>query len=1101
MNGMRPFDPAEPVADGRTVIEASAGTGKTFTIAAQVARLIAADGIPIDRILVVTFTRAATAELRGRIRDRLVDTLHALTTGPPDGHVDPHMQVLLDADEESRSRSVERLGEAITRFDRAQIFTIHGFAIRLLAHLGFHARISADLEPVAVDSELMDQVVSDLIVARFADDATDLVDARTLTNIAKAVTTNPDAEITPDPSTVTGLPAVRATLATEARAEIDRRLRSGGSAGYDQFLLEARSALADPGIGAQARRILSERFAVALVDESQDTDPIQWDVINAVFDETRLVVIGDPKQSIYAFRGADIESYLSTVDRAGTQRTLLTNWRSDGPLITALDALLSGVTFGDERIAYREVRPAPGHAGAGIHGPGAALVIRRFDADIGIERRKTGARAFKTPNTRSAVAADVAAEIVRLLRSDVEIDGDDGRRAVGPGDIAVLCRTRRQIDMVRAELGARGVPSIAARSGSVFASPAADEWRRFLVGVERPDRPGTVRYAATGVLVGEDPGTIADLDDDATIELQEEMRRWRDILETDGVSALAADVFERTGAVERILGTDDGERLMTDLTHVAEAMNGARREQRLGSMVAWLEDAMRDAGKERSTEEAEARERRLETDASAVQVQTVHGAKGLEYPIVFVPFLWDATPRTPDIPIFHGPETDGGFRRRIVDVGGKGSPDFAAHQKLAVAESVAEESRLLYVALTRARHRLVVWWIDQAADTARSKLHEILTAPVEEGDDPTELRWLIDRAGPVVDVQTVYRLAGGDRYEPPTGEVPRLGVAAFDRRLDYEWRRVSFTSLSPNHPIAAGRDTDEEPQREDETIEDGATGPPAPDAPMPMAALPAGAAFGTLVHHILERVAFDAPDLETVVRTEAESAVRGAAWDLDVDALVAGLLAAIDTPLGPADDAVRLRDLSHRRTLAEMVFDFPVRITGAAMTLGAVASVLRAHIPAGDPAAGYAVLLDELPPGRFRGSLTGAIDLTAVTPGPSGEDRYVVMDYKTNRLPELGDGPAVSDYAAGPMYRAMEDSHYFLQSLLYQVALHRYLQWRLPGYDPERHLGGSAYLFVRGMVGPATPVIGGERCGVARWTPPPPMIAELSRRFATGEAT
>ncbi len=517
MNGMRPFDPAEPMADGRTVIEASAGTGKTFTIAAQVARLIAADGIPIDRILVVTFTRAATAELRGRIRDRLVDTLHALTTGPPDGHVDPHMQVLLDANEESRSRSVERLGEAITRFDRAQIFTIHGFAIRLLAHLGFHARISADLEPVAVDSELMDQVVSDLIVARFADDATDLVDARTLTNIAKAVTTNPDAEIIPDPSTVTGLPAVRATLATEARAEIDRRLRSGGSAGYDQFLLEARAALADPGIGAQARRILSERFAVALVDESQDTDPIQWDVINAVFDETRLVVIGDPKQSIYAFRGADIESYLSTVDRAGTQRTLLTNWRSDGPLITALDALLSGVTFGDERIAYREVRPAPGHAGTGIHGPGAALVIRRFDADIGIERRKTGARAFKTPNTRSAVAADVAAEIVRLLRSDVEIDGDDGRRAVGPGDIAVLCRTRRQIDMVRAELGARGVPSIAARSGSVFASPAADEWRRFLVGVERPDRPGTVRYAATGVLVGEDPGTIADLDDDANI--------------------------------------------------------------------------------------------------------------------------------------------------------------------------------------------------------------------------------------------------------------------------------------------------------------------------------------------------------------------------------------------------------------------------------------------------------------------------------------------------------------------------------------------------------------------------------------------------------
>ncbi len=1100
MSDMRPFDPAEPVADGRTVIEASAGTGKTFTIAAQVARLVAVDGVPIDRILVVTFTRAATAELRGRIRNRLVDTLHALSTGLRDAAVDRHMQVLLDADDQSRERSIGRLGEAIARFDRAQIFTIHGFAIRLLAHLGFHARISADLEPVAVDAELMNQVVSDLIVSHFADDATDLVDARTLTEIAKAVTTNPDAEIIPRPNTVTGLPAARAALAVQSRAEIDRRLRSGGSAGYDQFLLEARAALADPGIGAQARRILSERFTVALVDESQDTDPIQWDVINAVFDETRLVVIGDPKQSIYAFRGADIESYLSTVDRAATQRTLLTNWRSDGPLVTALDTLLSDVTFGDERIAYREVRPAPGHAGAGIHGPGAPLVIRRFDADIGVERRKTGTRAFKTPNTRSAVAADVAAEIVRLLGSGIEIDGDDGRRAVGPGDIAVLCRTRKQIDMVRAELGARGVPSVAARSGSVFASPAAQEWRRFLVGVERPDRPGTVRFAATGILVGEDLAAIAELDDDATIELQEEMRRWREIMESDGVSAMTSDVFERTGAVERILGTADGERLMTDLAHIAEAMNGARRDQRLGSMLSWLETAMRDAGKERSTEEAEARERRLETDAAAVQVQTIHGAKGLEYPIVFVPFLWDATTRTPSIPIFHDAETNGGFRRRIVDVGGKGSPEFVAHQKLAIAESVAEESRLLYVALTRARHRLVVWWIDQAADTPKSKLHEILTARVEAGDDPTELRWLTEQAGSTVDVQTVYRFPEIERYEPPTGRVPALSVATLDRHLDYEWRRVSFTSLSPGHPIAAGRDTDEEPPREDETIGDG-TALHVFDAPMPMAALPAGAAFGTLVHHILEQVPFDVPDLETTVRAEVEKAVGGAGWNLDVDALVAGLLAAIETRLGPTDEAVRLRDLSHRLTLAEMVFDFPVRTTGAAMTLGAVASVLRDHIPGGDPAAGYADLLDELPPGRFRGSVTGAIDLTAVIPGPSGEGRYIVMDYKTNRLPEFGDGPSVSDYGAGPMYRAMGDSHYFLQALLYQVALHRYLQWRLPGYDPERHLGGSAYLFVRGMIGLTTPVVGGERCGVARWTPPPAMIAELSRRFAAEEAT
>ncbi len=1102
MTTVQPFNPAEPIPKGRSVIEASAGTGKTFTIAAQVTRLVAEAGIPIDRILVVTFTRAATAELQGRIRDRLVETLRILSGAAPAAGADDHIRVLLDADDTARERSIERLSEAVIRFDRAQIYTIHGFAIRLLAHLGFHARISPDLEPIAVDTELVSQVVSDLIVARFADDATDLVDAAALTDIAKAVTTNLDADIAPDPAGVIGAPAVRAELAAAARAEIDRRLRAGGSAGFDQFLLEARDALADPGIGEHAREILSERFAVALVDESQDTDPIQWEVINAVFDETRLVIIGDPKQSIYAFRGADIESYLSSVDRAETEHTLLTNWRSDGPLITALDTVFDGVTFGDERIEYRKVRPAPDHERARMHGPGPALTIRRFGASMPINRRMTGSRAFKTPDTREMVAADVAAGVVRLLHSKIEIDSEKGRRLVDPGDVAVLCRTRKQIDMVRKELAKRGVPSVASRSGSVFVTEAADEWRRFLLGVERPDRASTVRYAATGVLVGEDLATVAALDDDATIELQVEMRRWNELLSNDGISALVADLAQRTGLIERVLRRPDGERLMTDLNHIAEAMNGAWREQRLGSILTWLEEAIRDAGKELSAEEAEARERRLETDADAVKVQTIHGSKGLEYPIVLCPFLWDGgTTRRPSIPIFHGPEIGGSFRRRIVDVGGKESSDLTAHQNQAMAESEAEESRLLYVAMTRARHRLVVWWIDEAADVEKTKLNEILTSGMTEDDDPAHLRWLTDRAEGTIEVRTVNEPPELRRYEPPAGELPSLEVAHFDRGLDHEWRRASFTSLSPGHPIAAGRDTDEEPERDDETFDAENVDDIGADLPMPMAALPRGAAFGTLVHHIFENVSFDADDLEDVVRNEVEKAVRRASWDLDVDALIDGIVGTIDTPLGPAADAVRLRDLSGMRTLDEMVFEFPVRTSEGAMDLREIARVLRDHNPAGDPLRDYADVLENLPGSRFRGYLTGAIDLTAAIPDADGNDRYVVMDYKTNTLPAQGEEPAVTDYAVGPMRRVMEDSHYLLQATIYQVALHRYLQWRLPGYDPQQHLGGSAYLFVRGMIGADTPVVDGERCGVYRWSPPPEMIVELSRRFASKEKT
>ncbi len=1104
MTSVQPFDPAEPIADGRSVIEASAGTGKTFTIAAQVTRLVAETGIPIERILVVTFTRAATAELQGRIRDRLVETLRVLSGDRDAAVADGHIRVLLDADEATRELSIERLREAVIRFDRAQIFTIHGFSIRLLAHLGFHARISPDLEPIAIDTDLMSQVVSDLIVDRFADDVTDFVDAKELGAIARAVVATPDAVITPDPVEVEGEPRARAELAVLARREVSRRLREGGSAGYDQFLIEARDALADPEIGAEARQILSERFSVALVDESQDTDPIQWDVINAVFDDTRLVIIGDPKQSIYAFRGADIESYLSSVERAETRRTLLTNWRSDGPLITALDALFRGATFGDTRIGYQKVEPAPQHRESRIHGPGAPLTIRRFDASLRIPRwGGRPDRPFNRAPSVAVVASDVAAEIVRVLSSGIEIDDDDGgSRPVGPGDIAVLCNTHKQIGMVRSELMFRGVPSIAAKSESVFSSEAADEWRRFLIGVERPDRPSTVRYAASGVIIGKGLAEVAALDDDATVELQAEMRRWNEVLATDGVAALVADISHRTHLVERVLRRSDGERLMTDLTHVAEAMSVAWRLQRLGSMLDWLEDAIRDAGKERSIDEAEARERRLETDAAAVQVQTIHGAKGLEYPIVLVPFLWDGGKGTESsVPIFHGPKDGGGRRQRFVDVGGQGSPDFASHQKLAAAEDEAERSRLLYVALTRAKHRLVVWWIDEAADTDATKLHEILTRGMAEGGEPSDLGWLTKAADGTIDVQTVMTEPDLARYEPPTEVKPELTVATFDRDLDYLWQRASFSSLSPGHPITTTRDTDDEPLREDETIDSESDVPLVVDAPMPMAGLRGGMAFGTLVHSILEHVPFDSDDLEGVVRTEVETALRFSSWDLDADALVAGIVVAIDTPLGPDEGTARLRGIPANQTLDEMGFEFPVRITGSAMTLGDIAATMKQYLPTGHPVRGYADILDDLPDDRFRGYLTGFIDLTAVVPAADGHGRYVVMDYKTNTLTKRGEEPAVTDYAIGPMRRAMEGGHYLLQSVLYQVALHRYLQWRLPDYDPEQHLGGSYYLFVRGMVGVDTPVIDDERCGVFRWAPPPQMIVELSRRFASEEGS
>ena len=1096
------YEPSEPVGEGRTIIEASAGTGKTFTIAAAVTRLVAAEGLALERILVVTFTRAATAELKHRIRSRMVATLRALRDRQGSGPADEHMRVLLDTTPERRARYAGRLDEALTRFDRAQIFTIHGFSRRLLLRLGFRSRLAGDLAPGEIDELLVRRAASDLVVGRFADADPDAdnggieaVAPGDIADIGKRLAGTPDARILPPVATAEGASKVRAEMARQMRGIVAHRLRAGGMVTFDDSLVEARDALTDARIGAAARALLQRRYSIALVDEAQDTDPIQWQVIRAVFDESRLVVIGDPKQSIYAFRGADIESYLTAADNATVHRTLDTNWRSDGPLITALDALLAGATFGDHRIEYRRVEPAERHRAARITGAGASLEIRRFSDDFPLPRYQY--RPFFLVNeTRMAVAADVATEVVRLLTASVTLTEDDGERPIGPGDIAVLCRTRRQVETVREELTRRGVPSVAARTGGVFATPAAEQWRRFLLAVERPSRTDYVRMAATTPLVGLDLGEVADLRDDDVLALQHRFLGWQALLHDHGVPTLFEDVDRTTGLAARVLADPGGERSLTDLTHIAEEMHAAWRRGRIGSLVVWMEAAMEEAARnaDANVEDPESRQRRLETDAAAVKVQTIHAAKGLEYPVVMAPYLWDIPRMKPRIPIFHDPEParPGEPRPRLIDVGGPRSPDFDAHQEAAMAEEAAEEGRLLYVALTRARHRLVLWWIENTRNSARTKLHELLTRgeAAEVG-----IRRLIDAAGGAIG-QTVLTgpqpfvyYEAGERTRSP------LDRARLGRPLDYAWRRVSFSSLSPDHPLTGDADTAEQPDRVDEAADEG--GLPAVAGQLAMAELPRGPRFGSLVHEVLQSVPFDSPDVSGAIRTELARVTRHGSWDFEVDAFVTGMVVAMDTPLGPAGDAPTLRDLEAARTLKEMDFELPLRTAASTISLRDLAAVVLDHLPPEDPHRPYVARLHDLEPRRFRGYLTGGIDLTTAVPGPGG-DRYVVMDFKSNTLPTQGDLPAASDYGPGPLTAAMHHGNYVLQALLYQVALHRYLQWRLDGYHPATHLGGSMYLFVRGMIGADTPVVEGERCGVARWSPPPRMIVAVSDLFAGG---
>ena len=384
----RPYDPAESLGQGRTVVEASAGTGKTFTIAAELTRLVAIESWSSRRSWWSPSpgrpppSCATGCGVAWWTRRRRSAAALPTTPTPPSPRCSPPTQPTARSSPPA-SRS------AVTRFDRAQIFTIHGFASRLLAQLGLRARLSPDLEPDEIDETLLAEVAGDLVVGRFAADATGLLAPKAVATLGGAVMAVPDARIVPDAAEVTGSARTRVEMAHAMRAELRRRMTLAGTGTWDDGLIEVADALADPEIGDAAQALLHRRYSVALVDEAQDTDPIQWEVIRAVFDPSRLVVIGDPKQSIYSFRGADVESYLAAVEGADARRTLDINYRSDGPLVTALDTLFTGATFGDDRIAYHPVRAAPGARSARIHGV-APLSMRRFHEDLPITRPRLG---------------------------------------------------------------------------------------------------------------------------------------------------------------------------------------------------------------------------------------------------------------------------------------------------------------------------------------------------------------------------------------------------------------------------------------------------------------------------------------------------------------------------------------------------------------------------------------------------------------------------------------------------------------------------------------------------------------------------------------
>ena len=1083
-----------PAKNSTTVLEASAGTGKTFTLAGLVTRYIAEGEATLDQMLLITFGRAASQELRERVRDQIVHALKAFddpsTVG--DNQVVAHLLKGSDADRAARQQN---LRDALASFDAATIATTHQFCQLVLKSLGVAGDSDAGVTLVESLDDLVTEIVDDLYLAHFGQQRDDPVLLyKDALRLAREVVNHPSTQLRPLAPDPDSRAAVCVGFAEDVLAELETRKRRLGILGYDDLLSRLAAALEADDSPAQVR--MHRRWPIVMVDEFQDTDPVQWKVIDRAFSgRSRVILIGDPKQAIYAFRGGDIVTYLRAAETAGDKQTLGTNWRSDGALVDRLQAVLRGAELGDSRIVVHDVDA--NHRGSRLANapstdPFRLRVVKR--ATFG----RSGIQNLAIDDLRAHIGRDLAADIRALLAGDATFDG-------GPlqaRDIAVIVENHKDARTCHRALGDAGVPSVYTGDSDVFGSEAAEDWLALLEAFDQPHRSGVVRAAAATMFFGETAETLAAGGDELTDRVAETLREWAGHARERGVAAIF-EAAQLRGMGDRVLSWQGGERHMTDLAHMTQQLQEAAHREHYNLPA--LRDWLRTQREERSG--ATERNRRLDSDAAAVQIMTVWVSKGLQYPVVYLPFAFNRNVQERELVLFHDGDT------RCLHVGGKDSPDYDSVALLGRREAASDDSRLTYVAMTRAQAQVVAWW-SPAYDEPNGGLSRLLrgrepgesTVPdrcvparISDDDAMARLQNWATAGGPVIEESVIRPVAA----LPKDQTRPDFAARNFRRAIDTTWRRTSYSGLIRAAENSGVSSEPEVVELDDEVAEIPVVARASgPNVPSPLADLPTGAKFGTLVHAVLETADPFAADLAA----ELESQIREHSvwWPVDVDPseLAAAMVPMHDTPLGPLADGITLRQVGLPDRLRELDFEFPLaggdlRAAAPQIRLADVGVLLREHLPADDPLAPYVDRLtgDALAGQSLRGYLSGSVDVVLRVGG-----RYLVADYKTNWLGD-GDRPLTSaDYDRARMTEAMLHSDYPLQALLYSVVLHRFLRWRQRDYDPSRHLGGVLYLFLRGMCGADTPVVDGHPSGVFSWDPPASLLVALSDLLDTGRA-
>ncbi|MGA4507235.1 UvrD-helicase domain-containing protein [Propionibacteriaceae bacterium G1746] len=1055
---------------GTLVVEASAGTGKTTNIAKLTVRALAEGFCTVDQVALVTFTNKAATELRTRVHDHLAQAVAELAA--------------------SSTPEAINLRAAAVDFDSATITTTHSFCQLMMTRIGVHVDHDATDSMLGDGAQMHAEIADDLFLQQQLAEDGYRADLAVVGRLVEKVLEMPHVPIRADQQQ-----GVRGQLAARARTEYERRKRTTQVFTYEDLTGRLQQALAPApdGTRSPAADVLGAMFRLVMIDEFQDTDQQQWNLLRDAFDgQAMLVLIGDPKQSIYRFRNADVEAYLAAAQQH-ERFSLRKNWRSSAAVTSGIDAILHQAQLG----RGIQTPPATADAAAGID-----TATGEWQAPV--QLRLLGEDADLKRNLWHRAVDDLAQQVALLFSGSpprVTLPRQQQAQRLKRSDVAVLVRSRWHVTDVVNKLNEAGVRANRS-AGNLMKGTAAPAWLTVLDMLLQVDA-ASLRRAALTPLIGWDIPKLVEADEAEFDELARTVRQLSQLWTSDGFAAMTDTLVSAFSLHERMLQQPQGAQLLSDLLQVAELAHDHALRHRASpeGVRRWLQQAI-DGEDETST--------RIGDDDEAIQVMTIHAAKGLGFPVVLLPDLAFPNGRKddPDTPRVH--HTDDDTRAPLLDVSDRASRNDDD-------EELLEQLRLAYVALTRAQVGLRVWW-GATTDVHRSALHRLLMSdkPGQVPPPPGQLQ----RKGAISTMQQRLTLGRFDPLEvvvapqtPQTApqdtagepEQPLGSPRAWTRCIDHTWRRTSYTGLTaalhdaaPHHgatagfveqegaAVADGSGLDEPDLRTDSEVV-ATSGSGVDRMPSPLADVPGGADFGTFVHAILEHIDPQAPDLRAAIRTAAAPHFAAFGDEIDPEVLVEALVKVLHTPLGTLTGGT-LADIPVSDRLPELDFELTMGGRGTVGTVGDLAQLFtdRALLPADDPLAHYGDVLLGTPAAEqtLNGFLNGSIDAVLRV-----GSKFVVVDYKTNTMPLApGETLGVHHYHAAAMTQAMVAAHYPLQALLYSVALHRVLGWRLAGYDPEHHLGGVGYLFVRGMAGADTPVLGGMPAGVFTWRPPARFI-------------